>query len=113
MISKTGNYTKSIVAFTILSVFVGSMLIKPIHVFFLHHLTPEKVQVLTDQKTISTPGENVCPICDFEFCFFIDHETVDLPKAVFYSTNNISPKLNDLAVKRIINHFQLRAPPAC
>lgn len=113
MIKQKGNYIKSIVAITILSVFVGSMLIKPIHVFFLHHLTPEKSLVLTDQKTISNPVENVCPICDFEFCFFIDHDKVDLPKVIFYFTNNSTPELSDFVVKCTINHFQLRAPPAC
>lgn len=92
--------------------FLGALLIKPIHLLFHnHHKLHAEVCLHLNNDDIFTERHETCPICEFEFCLFIPHKNTPLPQliSVFYEREII------LSVSICFNQqpysFQLRAPP--
>lgn len=95
-------------AILFLSLVFGALLMKPIHLLWVHH----DIVVVHDEITkISSPTEQDCPICDFEF-FLYTSETVHLlPEAAllpYQPQPVISPRKAFDSLSGVIS---LRAPP--
>ena len=93
----------------LLSLMWGAILIKPIHFLWVHH---DVIVVHNEETKISSPVEQDCPICDFEF-FLYTSETVHLlPQAA------ILPHQTELSIETreafdsLSLSASLRAPPA-
>ena len=106
--------TKSRLALILLTVFVSSMILKPVHILLAHHEHSQGICTSHQVGLVLTTGHfEDCPICDFEFCTFIPQEPTIVPQiTVIVSTELTEPTAACLA--RISTFlFQLRAPPTC
>jgi len=106
--------TKSRLALILLTVFVSSMILKPVHILLAHHEHSQGICTSHQVGLVLTTGHfEDCPICDFEFCTFIPQEPTIVPQiTVIVSTELTEPTVACLA--RISTFlFQLRAPPTC
>lgn len=103
---------QSLFALLILVVFVGSLLIQPVHTLFVHHELSEGICSSEHGQAVTTDHYKDCPICDFEFCTFIPQKQITIPQAaVFFHNEQILHTVACLASKST-HLFQLRAPPA-
>jgi len=103
---------QSLFTLLLLAVFVGSMLIKPVHVLLAHHDSTEGVCENQHEIAFTTDHYKDCPICDFEFCTFIPVKSIRLPQ-ITAIVRNEQTQSTVACLAGISTHlFQLRAPPA-
>ncbi|MDR3652131.1 MAG: hypothetical protein P4L34_04085 [Paludibacter sp.] len=93
------------------AVFFVSMLVKPMHILFVHHDLSEITILHSNKPIVSNSYENDCPICDFDFCFFVSNTQINIPKAGEIYAIELTPQVVDCIVNHTSHHFQLRAPP--
>jgi len=99
------------IALLLAVVLASSMLAKPLHILFVHHDLARISPVYSTQATVSNSQETDCPICDFEFCFFIANSQTNLPEISEIYAKALTPEVIDLIVNQTSHNFQLRAPP--
>ena len=99
-------------ALILLSVFIGSLLIKPLHILLSHHQHAEESISIEHDEKITANHYNYCPICDFEFCTFIPQKQISITQVtLIVRKEQTLPTVACLAA--ISTHlFQLRAPPS-
>jgi len=112
MSKTTRHQGRVLLAMFLSAVLVGSLLLKPVHVLFVHHDRTETVHPHSNQKAISTLHILDCAICDVEFCSFIPQKQVVVPQVTNISI--LEPTLQEVVclTKTSSHNFQLRAPPA-
>ena len=111
--SKTTIHKGNILLALLLSVVLsGSILIKPVHILFVHHERTELIQTQSTQKTISILHDRDCAICDFEFCSFILQKQVIVPQVTVISIIELASRPVACFTNTSSHNFQLRAPPA-
>lgn len=112
MINISKHKVHAFLALFLTTVFFSTLLVKPVHILFVHHnLT---------QNTANRPGETIlsnltdydCPVCDFEFCSFISENQPNNQKTPDLFAELQIPKIIDCVVNQASHHFLLRAPPA-
>jgi len=87
----------------------GAILIKPVHFLWVHH---NVIVVHNEETKISTPIEQDCLICDFEF-FLYTSETVHLLPQVAILPHQKEPSIKtNKAFDSLSLSTSLRAPPA-
>ncbi|MBB3187108.1 hypothetical protein [Microbacter margulisiae] len=97
-----------VLAIFLLSLMCGALLIKPVHIFFIHH----NVVVMHDTETkISSPVEKDCPICDFEFFLYTSHTEHPLPQAALLPHQKERAVITSKAFNSFAGALSLRAPP--
>ncbi|MDD4969425.1 MAG: hypothetical protein PHT07_08350 [Paludibacter sp.] len=110
--NRTNRQTGRILAALFLSaMLVGSILIKPVHVLFVHHDRTEILHDHASHKAVSTLHNDDCAICDFEFCSFIPQKQVIVPQVNVFSFKELAFRTVACFVANSSNDFQLRAPP--
>lgn len=105
------NKTHALLALFLSAVFFSTFLVKPAHILFFHHDLTERVPIQSDQTTLLNPSDTNCPICNFEFCFFLSTNQPDIQKAPAIFAKQQTPQTFDCLAKQASHHFQLRAPP--
>ncbi|OIP84815.1 MAG: hypothetical protein AUK44_01575 [Porphyromonadaceae bacterium CG2_30_38_12] len=103
---------QSQLALLLLAVFVSSLLVKPVHSFFVHHSHTEGICTSEEGHAFTTDHFKDCPICEFDFCTLIIQKTTNLPKAVVIVRDIKSSRTVSCLVNNPTHLFQLRAPPA-
>jgi len=98
-------------ALLLLAVFVGSLLIQPAHILFVHHGLSDGISIKGHEKTITTDQYKYCPICDFEFCTFISQKLTKVPQSIEFIAKQKIVRTFACIVKKSSHLFQLRAPP--
>lgn len=98
-------------ALLLLAVFVGTMLVKPVHTLLADHQHSDVIGTSQGGHAITSDHYKDCPVCDFEFCTFIPQKQIDI---LFISrivrNEQALPTVGCLA--SVSTHlFQLRAPP--
>lgn len=111
MINISKPKVHAFLALFLTAVFFSTFLVKPVHVLFVHHNLTEKVPIQPDKATISNPTDNDCPICDFEFCFFLSTNQFEIQKVHAVFTEQQTLQTIDCLINKASQHFQLRAPP--
>lgn len=102
-----------VLALLLTAVLIGSLLIKPAHILFVHHERSEIIHGESPQKTVSPSHGHDCSICDFEFCSFIPQKQVIVPQVTMFSLNELASRTVACFVFNSSHNFQLRAPPEC
>jgi hypothetical protein len=98
-----------ILAILLLSLMSGAILIKPMHLLWVHH----DIVVMHDVGTkISFPVEQDCPICDFEFFLYTSQTVHLLPEAALLPHQPESAIETRKAFDSLSVSVSLRAPPA-
>ena len=111
--NKTAKYTlQSRFALLLLAVFVGSLLIQPAHILFVHHELSEGVCSSEHGQAVTTDHYKDCPICDFEFCTFIPQKQINIPQATVIVRKEQTLRTVACLANLSTHLFQLRAPPA-
>jgi len=111
---KTTRYKgRILLALLLTAVLTGSLLIKPVHILFVHHEGSETVHGVLPQNTVSSFYGHDCTICDFEFCSFIPQKQVIVPQVTMFTLNELASRTVACFVCNSSHNFQLRAPPAC
>jgi len=105
------NKTHAFLALFLSTVFFSTFLVKPAHILFFHHDLTERVPVQSDQSTLSNPSDTNCPICNFEFCFFIADKPAEFEKVPAIFAGQKTPQTFDCLASQASHHFLLRAPP--
>jgi hypothetical protein len=95
----------------LLTVLLGSILVKPIHILLVHHDLTERIEVTSHEISISNSHQQDCAICDFEFCTFIPQSQISIPQMTVIVRNEQTPPTVDCFVNTSTHLFQLRAPP--
>jgi len=109
---KTSKHTGKLLAALLLSVvLIGSILIKPAHILFVHHEGTEIAHTQSTLKVISNFHTHDCVICDFEFCSFIPQKQVIVPQVNIIYLNEPAIRTVACFVCTSSHIFQLRAPP--
>ncbi|MFZ4726408.1 MAG: hypothetical protein ACOYMD_13310, partial [Paludibacter sp.] len=94
------------------AVFVGSLLIKPAHSFFVHHEHSDGICTTEHEHAVTTDHYKDCPVCDFEFCTFIPQKQISIPQTTMIASNEQTPCTVACLANNSYHLFQLRAPPA-
>ena len=111
--NQIAKYTiQSRFALLLLAVFLGSLLIQPVHTLFVHHELSEGICSSEHELAVTTDHYKACPICDFEFCTFIPQEHIVIPQATVIVRNELTLCTAASLVNSSAHLFQLRAPPA-
>ena len=103
---------QSFSALLLTALLIGSMLVKPVHILFVHHERTECTKLDPVHKALSVSHDRDCAICDFEFCTFIPQEQVIVPQVNITYTNELAFRMVACFVGTSSHNFQLRAPPA-
>jgi hypothetical protein len=102
-------FYERILAILLLSLMFGAILIKPIHLFWVHH----DIIVMHDEETkISFPVEQDCSICDFDFFLYTPQTVHLLPEAALLPHQPESAIEIRKAFDSLSASVSLRAPPA-
>ncbi|MEI7502328.1 MAG: hypothetical protein WCJ61_03505 [Paludibacter sp.] len=112
MDKKTKHTLPSRFSLLLLAVFVGSLLIKPVHSFLAHHELPEGICATEHGLAVTTDHYKDCPICDFEFCTFIPQKQISIPQVTVIVRNEQTVHTVACMANLSTHLFQLRAPPA-
>jgi len=108
----TRRYNRRVLpALLLTAVLAGSLLIKPVHILFVHHERSETIHVEFPQNSVSPFQGHDCSICDFEFCSFIPQKQVIVPQVTMFSLNELASRTVACFVCNSSHNFQLRAPP--
>ena len=112
MNKSTNHIIQSRFALLLLAVFIGSLLIQPAHILFVHHELSERICSTENGQAITTDHYKDCPICDFEFCTFIPQKQISIPQATMIVRNEQTLRTVACLANISTHLFQLRAPPA-
>jgi len=112
MNNKTRHKGRVLLALFLSAVLLGSLLLKPAHVLFVHHDRTETAHSQSNQKAVSIPRNIDCAICDVEFCSFIPQKQVVVPKVTNISILELTLQEVACLTKTSSHNFQLRAPPS-
>jgi hypothetical protein len=93
------------------AVFFSTFLVKPVHILFVHHNLTVRLPVQSDKAILTIPSDADCPICDFEFCFFLSTDQPVIQKTLDSFAELQIPHTIDCFVHQTSHHFLLRAPP--
>lgn len=109
---KIKHYTGNVlIALFLSAVLTCSILIKPVHILFVHHDHSELNHACFPQKVLSTIHDTDCSICNFEFCSFIPQKQVALPQVNIFSLKEPATRTDAYFYCNYPLSFQLRAPP--
>jgi len=97
------------IALLLLSLFLGALCMKPLHVLFIHH---EQNGHFLSENAISGEHQHNCPVCNFEFCEFIPRKAIVVPTAYCSFHKEQTPRIVACLIRQSSHLFQLRAPPA-
>jgi len=110
MLSTLKNKIRSFLALFFVTVLLGSLLVKPVHILLVDHDRTELLQTSATSGVVSTPQHD-CTICSFEFCFFIPQSQAQIPRADVAFVQKITPPTTDRIANQNSHHFRLRGPP--
>ena len=110
MHSTLKNNIRSFLALFFVTVLLGSLLVKPVHILMVDHGEAEALQISSEAGVVSLPQHD-CTICSFEFCFFVPQSQVQIPKADVAFIQEITQPTTDRIVNQDSHHFRLRGPP--
>jgi hypothetical protein len=99
-------------ALILLAVFIGSMLIKPAHSFFVHHEHSVSICTSEQREALTTDHYKDCTVCVFEFCTFIPQKQICIPQATVIVRKEQIVRTVTCLANNSTHLFQLRAPPA-
>ena len=111
MLSTLKNKVRAFIALFFVTVILGSLLVKPVHILLVDHDLTEVMQTSATYSVVSTPQHD-CTICSFEFCFFIPQSQIQIPKVDVAFIQKITLPTTERIANQNSHHFRLRGPPA-
>lgn len=112
MLSALKNKIRAFIALFFVTVLLGSLLVKPVHILLVDHDWTEALHISSASFGVVSTPQHDCTICSFEFCFFIPQSQVQIPRADVVFIQRITPPTTDRISNQNSHHFRLRGPPS-
>lgn len=111
MNKKARDIFQSRIALLLLAVFVGTLLIKPVHGLLFHHELSERICINVNEVAFTTDHYDDCQVCEFEFCTFIPQQQINVPNVSTLIFEKLTFETTTCLADNFVHLFQLRAPP--